>query len=92
VAMKDISADVFLDFLRYLYTNRVENMPGMQLQRWIELLHLAHFYQVEGLKFLCENEMKKSLTESNAFDLFQCAHLYESRTDLIQDAFDLIRR
>jgi BTB/POZ domain len=68
------SPAAFQEFLNFLYTDKVANMRLHTL----ELLQMAHLYQVDGLKDVCEAYMITMLTEENAYDY----HNYAIRYDL----------
>lgn len=86
--IKNISHDAFSDFLRYLYSDSVNNLKS----HVIELLAVAHMYEVQGLKKLCESELLRGLSEENSADIFQYAHLYQCDRSLKEASFNLIKR
>lgn len=68
IKIEDIEAEVFSEFLRFLYTGKVNEIEKIVCK----LLTAAEKYSVEGLKTLCEETMYNSLSESNALD-YLCA-------------------
>lgn len=87
-AISDISHKAFLDFLRFLYTNSVDDLKSYVL----ELLSISDLYEVEGLKKMCESQLMSGLNEENAPDIFQYAHRYRCDNKLKVTAFALIKK
>jgi speckle-type POZ protein len=86
--IKDVSKEAFQEFLNFIYTGKSE-----QLQEYVvELLGLAHLYELKNLKNLCEAEMFKELNESNAHAIFQYTHLYNCQMQLKQVSFQIIQK
>lgn len=68
--------EVLRDVLRYMYTDKVpqvDNAPD-------KLLAAADYYQLMGLKSLCEETLSKRLTVENAVDTLQLAELHSATT------------
>ena len=85
--IKDISKEAFQEFLRFLYTETIQNID----QHVLELLAIADLYQVEDLKAICKAQLQTGLTEENAPFVFQYAHRYRCDDDLKEAAFKLIK-
>lgn len=85
--ISNVSKEAFKDFLRYLYTDSVLEIKNLV----IELLELADYYEVKGLKTLCEAELMSGLTEENSADIFLNAHLYRCEKPLKEAAFRYIK-
>lgn len=75
-------------FLRFIYTGEVNNL----FEHVIELLAAAHKYKVEDLKKLCTNHLLYYLSDENAEEVFQYAHLYDCERNLKQKSFFLIQQ
>lgn len=86
--MNDISKDAFKEFLRFIYTGGVEKLK----QHALELLKIADKYEVDDLKSICELHLMTNLTESDAVDLFTCAHKYRCNADLKKASFEFIKK
>lgn len=86
--ISEVSSAAFEDFLRYLYTDSVETLKD----HVVELLQLAHLYQVEGLKDMCEQKLLSELNEENSETIFQYAHLYNCTSTLKEKSFNFIKR
>jgi hypothetical protein len=86
-SIKDISKEAFEEFLRYLYTETIENIDFHVL----ELLAIADLYEVDDLKAICKAQLQISLTEENAPFVFQYAHRYRCDNELKEAAFKLIK-
>lgn len=85
--ISDCSKEAFREFLRFIYTETVENLETYVL----ELLAIADLYEIEDLKALCKAELLTGLTEDNAQYVFQYAHQYRCDDDLKDAAFKLIQ-
>ncbi|XP_063763057.1 RCC1 and BTB domain-containing protein 2 isoform X1 [Eleginops maclovinus] len=66
---------VYRAFLEYLYTDTI-NLPPEDA---IGLLDLATFYRETRLKRLCQETIKRGITEENAITLLSAAVKYEAR-------------
>ena len=86
--LNQFSPESFLDFLHFLYTDSVKDIDA----HVIELLEMSHLYQVEGLRSICEMTLLAGLTEENASDVFQYAHLYDCTASLKKASFAMIKR
>lgn len=85
--IKDISKEAFQEFIRFLYTETIENVD----QHVLELLAIADLYEVEDLKAICKAQLQTGLTEENAPFVFQYAHRYRCDDELKEAAFRLIK-
>jgi BTB/POZ domain len=86
-SINDISQEAFHEFLRYIYTETIENIDLYVL----ELLAISDLYEVEDLKAICKAQLQTSLTEENAPFVFQYAHRYRCDDDLKEASFKLIK-
>lgn len=85
--INDISKEAFQEFLRFIYTETVENID----QHVLELLAISDLYEVEDLKTICKAQLQTGLTEENAPFVFQYAHRYRCDDELKVAAFGLIQ-
>ncbi|XP_056612640.1 RCC1 and BTB domain-containing protein 2 isoform X2 [Triplophysa dalaica] len=67
---------VYRAFLEYLYTDTI-NLPPEDA---IGLLDLATYYRESRLKRLCQETIKRGITEENAVTLLSAAVKYEARS------------
>lgn len=86
-AINDISKEAFQEFLRFLYTETLENIDLYVL----ELLAISDLYEVNSLKAICKAQLQTGLTEENAPFVFQYAHRYRCDDDLKVASFKLIQ-
>lgn len=84
----NFTSEAFGDFLRYLYTDSLDDLH----EHAVELLFLANYFQVEGLKEICEEKLLSTLDEKNAETIFQYAHLYNCKQILKEKSFAFIKR
>ncbi|KOB72721.1 Roadkill [Operophtera brumata] len=78
--------EVLRDVLTFVYTDkapRVDDAPD-------KLLAAADYYQLMGLKSLCEEALYKRLTVENAVDTLQLAELHTANT-LMQSTLQFIK-
>ncbi|XP_052420272.1 RCC1 and BTB domain-containing protein 2-like [Carassius gibelio] len=66
---------VYRAFLEYLYTDTI-NLPPEDA---IGLLDLATYYRESRLKRLCQETIKRGISEENAITLLSAAVKYEAR-------------
>ena len=78
----------FKELIRYIYTGEV-----CELSNYVfDLLHASYYYQVEGLKAICEDELYTILCADNAYKIFQSAHSYQCTSGLKASAFVFIKK
>jgi len=76
VLIEDFDAPVMQEFLRFLYTDRLDRSA---LERYAEqLLAAACKYQVPGLESLCENHLCASLGVHNVVSVLYLSDLYNA--------------
>ncbi|XP_043274922.1 speckle-type POZ protein B-like isoform X2 [Venturia canescens] len=63
--LEDISPDIMQELLRYIYSDRVDNLDAIANQ----LLSLAERFQLQGLKEACERNLIESITPENVANL-----------------------
>ena len=78
----------FKELIRYIYTDEVRDLN----EHVFDLLYASDYYQIEGLKAICEESMLKILCANNAQKIFQSAHAYQCSTDLKAAAFRVIKQ
>jgi len=74
VNISDISPDNFNEFLRFIYTDRVQLTEGNAEH----LLAAADKYLLPSLKWKCEEYLIKYLTTENCIELFRMADLHSA--------------
>jgi len=85
VHIDDMEPDVFKEMLRYLYTGTVP-----QLEQMTESLFVAaDRFQIQGLKFLCQQRMLSKLNKNNAIRYLVLAHLH-SFPELVERCYHVI--
>jgi len=88
ILLKDISSDVFLSILHYLYT---DTLPEQSQDHVIELLAISNLYLMYDLKFACEIEIAKALTFENVSEVFCHARLHNANK-LQQECLRLVKQ
>lgn len=83
-----IDPAIFGHLMRFIYGGL---LPIFTCNLAMKLYNIAHIYQVEPLKRICENEMPKFLEVTNVFELYKLAHRYELE-DLKIKAWRIIKR
>jgi speckle-type POZ protein len=85
VHIDDMEPNVFKEMLRYLYTGTVP-----QLEQMAESLFVAaDRFQIQGLKFLCQQRMLSKLNKENAIRYLVLAHLH-SFPELVVQCYHVI--
>ena len=75
VEMLDVPADTMDTILMYMYTGKVMNIDKSAL----DLLPKADEYQLEGLKFMCEEALSKTLTAQTVIDVLLLADTHNAQ-------------
>ncbi|KAL7050430.1 hypothetical protein ACKWTF_004080 [Chironomus riparius] len=86
--IKDCSVDGFNEFLRFLYCGKLADKTDATI---FDVLSLAHSYNVQYLKEICEEILMNNLNASNANAIYQNAHNYELSDELKIQSFALIQ-
>ena len=92
IVLHDQSYDVFMSFLEYLYTDRVQALQKPHAVEFaLDLLTVADQFLVESLKMLCESTIQKSINVENVASMLSVA---DSRgaLGLRKKCFDYILR
>lgn len=69
----DIGSHALMEFLRFVYCGRVENIDEVA----VELLYAATKYDIAGLKPLCVHSLMRNICVSNVIEVFMMADLHE---------------
>ncbi|KAJ8680820.1 hypothetical protein QAD02_016607 [Eretmocerus hayati] len=75
VNIDDFTYDVMLEFFRYIYAAKVNDIKI----HMVDLLVAADKYALEDLKSLCEHEMIKALSLDNALNFLSLANCHNAR-------------
>jgi len=93
VTLREVQYDIFLDCLKYMYTDEVAtNSPDHA----IEILGAANYFKLDRLKAVCENIIKDSIEIENAAYILQIANQYEAwqlkayTMDFIMENYDQV--
>ena len=89
----DVTQETFAIFLGYLY---VEPLPELNQKQASDLMIIADKYEVLLLKEICCGLLQESIENDGDFDsaveIFQVAHKHHCTQELIDTAFDVIKR
>ncbi|XP_070494378.1 TD and POZ domain-containing protein 2-like [Chironomus tepperi] len=83
----NMTSESFKELIRYIYIGEVNDISNYVY----DLLEAAEYYQIDGLKTICEEELLLSLSLDTAKKIFQVAHLYRCRSDLIDASYSYIQ-
>ena len=81
IRIEEVSYDVFLSVLEYLYTDQI--VTGFS--NFMELFEAADLFGIQRLKAMCEMRMLEQMTVENAAGIFHAADVH-SATALRQKA------
>ena len=87
VEIEDFDDEVIEGMLQFIYFRQVSTMK----ENALDLLRLAHQFQLTALVQECEDEIGRNLTTENATEVLEFAHLY-SPTTLKPIVMSFIRR
>lgn len=94
VDIKDINAENLQELLRYIYTDRVDNLETLAQT----LMAAAEKYQLPGLKAVCERSLVETITPESVAtllllaDQFQCDTLKKATLAYCEDNAGCIRK
>jgi hypothetical protein len=71
----DIDSKTMQELINFMYMGRVEKIEAVAEP----LLYAAEKYQVLGLKNVCLNQIKKTLTAENVWDVLQLADTFNAK-------------
>lgn len=86
IELPDVSHDVFMKMLEFLYTDRVGEITA---EIAIPLLIASERYLLDRLKGLCEDAIRKSITCANVVSIFMAAHRHRA-SDLKEICLEFI--
>lgn len=93
ITLEDITGEVLLEVLRFLYCGKVNNLDKLLLK----ILTAAVKYQIEGLKVLCEETMIDKLDKTNALEYLiaakkgYCSNVAKIISYIVEIAKDLVK-
>ena len=73
---EDISFKSFSEMVRFIYVGEIEIEETFEQIK--EMLYLAQFYQIPGLKQYCEVILKKQVTADNVLSILEWARHYDA--------------
>ncbi|CRK90613.1 CLUMA_CG004315, isoform A [Clunio marinus] len=85
--IKDVSPDIFEEFLFFLYTGELRNDDTP----FEDLIIIADRYQVTDLLKHCESKMLKNINGENAETIYRITNSIQCHTQLKQISFDMIQ-
>ncbi|XP_041358256.1 BTB/POZ domain-containing protein 2-like [Gigantopelta aegis] len=85
IAIPDVEAEIFEEFLKYLYTDAIMINGG----NVIGLLYVSKKYDISTLEQLCLTYLSSSMTADNACSVMEQAHFY-NEIHLMQKAYNYI--
>lgn len=85
----EVEVDTFKEFLIFVYTGQVSPAADKLA---MELYEAAHLFQVEGLKTICAEKIKISVTKENAVKIYEFAELYDIEGTLKRDVQKIITK
>lgn len=93
VVLSDVQHDIFLDILKYIYSDETSlHSPD----RAIEIIAAANYFKLDRLKALCESVIKDSIEIENAAYILQVASRFEAwqlkafAMDFIMEHYDQV--
>ena len=86
VKLDDAEPDIYLELLRFIYTDIVENVEQVALL----LFGLAEKYDLKRLRGICASELARSISASSAIAILKLAELHNA-TDLAECALKFIK-
>lgn len=86
--IENVEADVFSEILRFIYTDKIQGFD----EHFKSILEAGHRFKVVGLKPYCEAELLTRLTDNNAVETFELAHLHQFSVELKLAAFESIQK
>jgi len=72
IAEEHMSVDILEDVLKWMYLHNIENMT----EKSAKLLAAAEYFQIEGLKEICDNLLVKQVTVENCLRMMDMAFQY----------------
>ena len=87
IVLPDCDSESFLEFLRFLYSDKVDLTGGSVMQ----VSYLAKKYIVPELETECTNFLKENLSPENVFDILPLAKKFEEE-ELVVRCWEVIDR
>ena len=87
IDLPDCDCESFLEFLRFLYSDKVDLTGGSVMQVW----YLAMKYIVPELETACTNFLKEHLSPENVFDILPLAKKFEEE-ELVVRCWQVVDR
>jgi len=75
INLEDIQYDIFLDLLKYIYT---DESPLRNADRAVDIIGAANYFKLDRLKALCELMIKDNIEVENAAYILQVASRHEA--------------
>jgi speckle-type POZ protein len=75
LTVEDIDSKTMQELINFMYTGRVEEIEAVAAS----LLYAAEKYQVLGLKPICINHIKNTLTGDNVWDALQLSDIFNDK-------------
>ncbi|XP_074647658.1 uncharacterized protein LOC141903440 isoform X2 [Tubulanus polymorphus] len=79
IVVHDTNPVLFQMFLEYLYSGQLD-MNELTTEQMVDMLQLGDRYEVDSLKFICEQSLKHRLDEENVLFLLSLADQYNAKT------------
>ena len=76
IELQDVSHDVFLKVLEYLYTDAVRDIT---LDIGVSLLIISERFMLDRLKGLCEDSIRRDLSVDNVTGIYIASHRHNAR-------------
>ena len=87
IVLPDCDSESFLEFLRFLYSDKVDLTGGSVMQ----VSYLAKKYIVPELETACTNFLKENLSPENVFDILPLAKNFEEE-ELVARCWEVVVR
>jgi BTB/POZ domain len=86
--VKDIEPEIFEHLLRFIYGGELPDVIG---DVSMKLFEAAHYYEIEQLKDICEQEIGLKVSVETAVDFYNWAYIYDVE-DLKKSAWEIVKR
>mmetsp|Transcript_19665 Transcript_19665/g.25484 ORF Transcript_19665/g.25484 Transcript_19665/m.25484 type:complete len:699 (-) Transcript_19665:135-2231(-) len=78
IELEDVSYDIFMKVLEYLYTDDVLNTKCPTLAEALSLLVLSERFMLDRLKSLCEEIIRRDMVIENVIEIFIASHRHRA--------------
>jgi hypothetical protein len=83
-----IDPNIFEHLLRFIYGGKLpENFVAVA----VDLFKAAHYYEIEELKEICEDEIEEKLSKGNAIQFYELAYVYDLKV-LKENIWEFVKR